>query len=312
MMRPIRTLAAVCAAVLTALLFSPAASATASDGLLVLDDFTTGQIYTVTQSGTNVTQLTHATGGSFALEARWSPNGRRIAFVIISNGLPRIYTMAADGSGQHKLRDDSPAWTNESPDYFPGGNRFVFSRCHTDNSGCVLATVALNGTGLRTLTSPGFEVYDVAATVSPDGSRIAFTRFNADGVHSRVWVMKADGSGAHPVTAPALEGISPAWHPNGTQLIVASNCCRLGGNVYRVPASGGARTQLTHTPYPNFSGAGVYAPSGSKIAFASNRNYPDRSGQDLFVMNANGTHQVKLNTGLTGVNLIDWAPSTAG
>ena len=214
MMHRMRVLVAVCAAALTALVFSPAASATAGDGLLAFDDFNTGQIYTVTQSGTHVTQLTHVTGDSFALEARWSPNGRRIAFVIIANGLPTGSTRwprtaaTSTSCGTTVLR-----WTNESPDYFPGGNRFVFSRCHLDNSGCVLATVGINGTGLRTLTSSRFEVYDVSATVSPDGGRIAFTRFNADGVHSQVWVMKSDGSGAHAVTAACARGDSAVAGP---------------------------------------------------------------------------------------------------
>lgn len=327
MIRPIRAVAAMAVTISAATSIStpatsistpttsistPATASTATDGLIVLDDFKTGQVYTVNQSGTNLTQVTHVTGDSFAVAPRWSPDGRRIAFVIVANGLDRIYTMAANGSGIHQLRSETPTWNDDTPDYFPSGNRIVFSRCHSDGSGCVIAVVGINGTGLQTLTSLRFEVFDVSPTVSPDGSRIAFTRFNADGVHARVWVMNADGTGAHAVTAPALETNLPYWTPDGTHLTVSSNCCRLGGDVYRVPGSGKAPTQLTHTPWPLFSSSGVSAPSGSKIGFVSNRNYPDRSGADLFVMNANGSHQVKVKTGLTGVGVLDWAPSTAG
>jgi Tol biopolymer transport system component len=215
--------------------------------------------------------------------------------------------MAWDGTGRHLLRTDTPAWNNDAATYFPNGKRIAFARCHTDGNGCELATVRTDGTHFRTLTHTGHEVYDFAPDVSPDGNRIAFARFNANGVRSQVWVINPNGTGAHPVTRPALEAGSPRWSPDGAKLIVSNNCCRLGGNVYRIPATGGHPTQLTHTPWPSFSGGNTsYAPNGAKIAFISDRNHSDRCCFDLYVMRANGQHQIKVKTGLTAVLSVDW------
>ena len=304
-----RILAALLAAAAVILGVTTAAGASPVDGYLVVDDGNTGQIYTLTQLGTNVTAVTDVPNGELAIQPRWSPDGRRIAFVRIGNGPDRMYTMAADGSDVHLVLRDGPRWNDSAPDYFPDGNRIVFARCQGDGSGCVVTTVGVDGTGLQQLTQLRFEVYDAAPTVSPDGAHIAFIRFNADGVRSRLWVMNTDGSAGHPVTPPALEPYVAAWSPDSASLLTASDCCRLGGDLYSINLADGSRTRLTHTPYPNFSGAGVYAPSGREIAFNTDRNYPDKCCLDLYLMRADGEHQVKVNTGLKGIRSIDWGPS---
>ena len=52
--------------------------------------------------------------------------------MIVGNGPDRMYTMAADGSDRHKVRNDGPAWNDDAPDYFPDGTQLVFARCHVD------------------------------------------------------------------------------------------------------------------------------------------------------------------------------------
>ena len=287
-------------------------SASGIDGYLVADDAHTGQIFRLDQLGGDLTQLTHLSHGDAAIAPRWSPDGQHIAFVIFGRHPNRMFTMDRNGHNLHLLRADSPAWNNDVPDYFPNGRRVAFARCHSDGTGCVIATARVDGTHLRTLTSTGFEEYDFYPDVSPDGDRIAYTKTNANGVHGQVWIMNSDGTGAHPVTAPALEGWLPRWTADGTALIVSSNCCRLGGNLYRLPVDGGPATPLTHTLWPNFSDSAGPAPSGREIAFVTDRNYSDKCCTDLYVMRSDGGHQVKVDIPLTGVRDVDWGPSPLG
>jgi Tol biopolymer transport system component len=304
-----RIVVAVVAAA-TAVLVAPAsAEASAINGYIAVDDGASGQIYRLTQLGTDLTQLTHVSGpGEFAFAPHWSPDGRRIAFEMHTGGSFRMFTMAFDGSDVQAVLADAKRWDDSAVSYLDN-DRLLFSRCHRNGTGCSIAVVNTDGTDLQLVTRTGFEEYDFAPLASPDGSRISFIKYNGNGIHAQAWVMNVDGSGAHPVTAPALESYTATWAPDGRSLLVSSNCCRLGGDIYSVDLSSGTRTRITRTPYPNFSGFGDYAPSGREIAFLTDRNYPDKCCTDLFVMRSDGAHQVKVPTGLTGMGAVDWGPS---
>ena len=57
-------------------------------------------VYTVRTDGSELTQLTHESGGSVNAGAdAWSPDGTRIAFTSNRTGTYQIYTMNADGTG---------------------------------------------------------------------------------------------------------------------------------------------------------------------------------------------------------------------
>src|SRR5205823_577644 len=64
----------------------------------------TVQIFAINTDGTGLQQLTRPPGQSEI--PVWSPDGRRIAFVSTRDqGLPELYVMNADGTGQRRLTD---------------------------------------------------------------------------------------------------------------------------------------------------------------------------------------------------------------
>jgi TolB protein len=140
----------------------------------------------------------------------WSPDGRRIAFSRFHGTLPDnpktgvakgdfdIWTMSADGSHQHHVRDTCcyAAWS-------PDGSRIAYMR------GGDLWVMSPSGNAKRQVTKG--PAYDVDPTWSPDGMKLAFAS-NRSG-NFDIWVVNADGSGLHRLTTdPADEG-SPAWSP---------------------------------------------------------------------------------------------------
>lgn len=67
--------------------------------------------------------------------------------------------------------------------------------------------------------------------------------------------------------------------------------------IFTMDARGGHRHRLTHAPRDRFAPLSSYdpafSPDGSRIAFTSNRH--DGWSDDIYVMNADGTHQTRLS-----------------
>jgi Tol biopolymer transport system component len=279
------------------------------NGRIAFADFGTGQLYSINPDGTGLRQLTHVAAPGVADQPDWSPDGRRIAFSSDLSGEPRLYVMDRDGSRQRLVFSDLSGYADFIPKYTPDGSRLIFARCRDV---CAIYSVRVDGTHLQALTrfKVGInEAVDFDPSVAPDGRRIAFVRFNAGGIQAQVYVMRADGSGAHPITPPALEAFAPDWTPDGRHLLVASNCCRLGSAIYRVNPDGSGLTRLTRPQFPHNDILPSASPQGDRVAFSSDRPYPDICCLDLFLMRADGSGLHRVPTGLVGVQEPDWGPA---
>src|SRR5207247_4447119 len=135
-------------------------------------------------------------------------------------------------------------------------------------------------------------------SVSPDGARIAFARFDADGFIARIFVMGLDGANPHAVSPPPLEGFAPDWSPNGKRITFSSNAARPGSSIFTMRADGADVKRLTPDAFPQNDFASVYSPRGDRIAYASDRNYPDLCCADLFAIGASGGAADLIDVGL--------------
>jgi TolB protein len=150
--------------------------------------------------GTNERPLVDA-----ADRARWSPDGKRFAYVSYADPETRgLGVVRADGSDAHLLAQ-SPIFIG-APAWSPDGSQlaYVASAGGSDTS---LYVVRVDGTDARLLTkgvigSPQW---------SPDGSLIAFTRGSANA--PRVAVIKTDGSGEQGVATGGLAASDSTWRP---------------------------------------------------------------------------------------------------
>jgi Tol biopolymer transport system component len=277
------------------------------DGRIAFWDFMTGQIYTMNPDGTALVQATHVSRGHQAADPAWSPDATKIAFDTDVSGDVRLWVMHANGSHPHQLTGDRPGYNDFVPTYTPNGRRVIFARCRPDPpGGCAISSVRTDGTHRRAITPFQADVTDFDPQVSPDGTRIVFERFGAHGIIAQLYVMRADGSGAIAVTSPALEGFAPNWSPNGKAVTFSSNCCRFKSNVYVMHPDGTGISRLTNTAFPNNDFQSAYAPGGDRIAFASDRRYPDLCCADLFVMRSDGTRETFVHTGITGALNPSW------
>jgi len=120
---------------------------------------------------------------------------------------------------------------------------------------------------------------------SPDGSSIAYVT-DRDG-NAEIYVMNADGSNPRRLTnTPAAEG-SPAWTPDGTRIVYASNAAEGTTGTFHIwimDADGSNPRQLTQGPHSDFQP--TVSPDGGTIAFTTDRD----TNYNIYLMGIDGSN----------------------
>jgi TolB protein len=196
-------------------------------------------------------------GGAVNLEPRFSPDGKRLAFVSTSykghfhifiadfsagtvsnvrqltpehiSPLPRYYYSKID----HEI---SPVWSRDGSEIL-----FVSNRGH------------IHGTGgfWRIKAEPGAEAREIhyeetnwkaRPDLSPDGKRVVYASYLGQQWH-QLWLMPSEGGDAFPISYGEYDNTNPRWSPDGSKIAFISN---RGGNtslwIQTIP--GGAQTEL--------------------------------------------------------------------
>jgi TolB protein len=176
-------------------------------------------------------------GGAVNVEPRFSPDGKRMAFVSTSykghfhivvgqfdhgllssvrqltpenvSSLPRYYYSQVD----HEI---SPVWTRDGSEIL-----FVSNRSH------------LHGTGgfWKIKVEPGAEAREIhyeetnwkaRPDFSPDGKRMVYASYLGRNWH-QLWVMPAAGGDVFPISYGDFDNVYPRWSPDGSKIAFISN-----------------------------------------------------------------------------------------
>jgi Tol biopolymer transport system component len=171
----------------------------------------------------------------FAQGMQWSLDGKRIAFLFVP-GATRLPEATASGNPRVGVIGESDVQVQR------------------------VAEIAVSGGALEVLTPKGLYVYEFR--VSPIGNRIAYTAAKPPGDNNwwtaKLYVQDARvGAVPRVVVDPAtvigsLRGLQialPRWSPDAARILfiggLMSDRGATGGNLYSVPASGGAPVNLT-------------------------------------------------------------------
>jgi Tol biopolymer transport system component len=195
--------------------------------------------------------------GMVNVEPRFSPDGKRIAFVSTSyNGRFHIFV----GRFQDGALSDVQRWTGEnrsplpryyyspfdheiSPAWSPDGAELLF----VSNRGHIYGT----GGFWRMKAEPGAEPHEIhyeetawkaRPAFSPDGRRVVYASYLGQAWH-QLWVMPAQGGDPFPISYGDFDNINPRWSPDGSKIAFISN---RGGNVslWLQQVTGGAQEPI--------------------------------------------------------------------
>ena len=237
-------------------------------------------VYLYDSAGTPIRKLTDQP--NFDYQARWSPDGRRVAYVSVRENRQVIFTMRPDGSELIQLTANGVQ--NSEPSWSPDGRRIAF-RSERNGSPEIFVMNA-DGTDQRVLTSGIRAVYP---DWSPDGSKILFTG-TVDN-RANIFVVNSDGSGQRQLTQSATGNSRLAfWSPDGKQILF--NTTRDGNDEIYIMAADGSNPRNISNHSANDVPFG-WSADGQYILFLSTR---DRNARDVYRMKADGSSVTRVTT----------------
>jgi Tol biopolymer transport system component len=228
-------------------------------------------LYKISTDGRHTVRMTNIENSGFA---DWAPDGKRIVFEQMTNGIHQIFVADADGARpvqitQCTLDCLSPTWS-------PDGSRIAYLSRETLDS-AVTIVIDADGTNPRRIgATKDFHNNWVGRPVgwSPDGRQITYELGD-------VYTIGVDGGAPVRVTT-GERALHPDWSPDGARIVFASE----GGGLAILDLATSGITRLDPDGNDNYP---VWSPDGRRIAFS--RVY---DSQHIVLINADGTGLVDL------------------
>lgn len=231
------------------------------------------EIRIIRPDGTAARVLAKRNGGT---SLSWTPDGRMLVFD--EPEAHRVFAQYSDlravdvASG--KVRRLTRGARAREPDVSADGRRVVFVHQHVGRS--ELATIGLDGSGLRDLTASEAGVQWSGPRWSPQDDSIVASRWRPGGWLDVVLVDPASGA-VTPLTDDRAKDVEPAWSPRGDSVVFRSD--RDGvSNLYAFRLADRALLRMTNVLGGAFTPD--MSPTGDRLAFAE---YGAR-GYDLRLM----------------------------
>jgi Tol biopolymer transport system component len=224
-------------------------------------------------------------------QARWSPDGSRIAYAGYTDGQYGLRVMNADGSGDHIVATDPTAAISLSKQpWSADGSRLAWGPAREGD----IYTVNAAGGDVRRITTDGRE--KEPPVWSPNGTQLAYASL-APGppVSWELFSAHDDGSAPVQITSGGFQNMEPSWSPNGSSIafVRTANSRRA---VYVVHPDGTDLHRVVE--FSGNLGEPAWSPDGSKIAYTNQvnaRSAPySAPGVEIFLVNADGSGERRL------------------
>jgi TolB protein len=226
-------------------------------------------IWRIDSDGANLVRVSPT--GRITATPAWSPDGSSIVFSEFRDGRWTLY-LDRLSSGTRTAIPNSSAANSMGPSFAPDGKTLVYS--HGLDAGYGVESVDISRMCCaHILTHDGRFADNVSPTYSPDGQRIAYVS-NRTGV-PEIYVMDDDGTGRTQLVPSDFEPggrplptYSPAWSPDGSQLVFDRDTPAGGRQLYIWSVGSGQVRQLTAAGRNDDPS---WAPDSRHIVFKSTR-----------------------------------------
>ncbi len=269
-------------------------------------------LWTINYDGSDNRPVT--SGNFHDSSPRWSPDGKRLAFISNRDGSPQIYERWSDTGEVERVTNlpEGPSGISWSPD----GQQIAFFS---------LVSEQPHKLGTLPTPPPGAKWADPARIVDKLVYRFDQVGYLKPG-KTQLFVVAADGSAPRQISEGNLNigagggmgAAAPAWAPDGKSIILSANrnpdaeANPLNTDVYEFSLDGGAVKTLTARKGPDNSPA--ISRDGRRIAYVG---FDDRHQgyqvNGLYVMFRDGSNSRELTADLDrDVSNPKWAPDGRG
>jgi Tol biopolymer transport system component len=209
-------------------------------------------LYLMNVDGSGLKQLTPAPGSDF--EPAWSPDGKRIAFTSVREGIRQIYALDVNSLAITLLTNTTDAMESSQPAWSPDGKKIAYTVKRVG----VYQVWAMNSDGQEAvqLARSGQNLWDFSPAWAPDGKTIYFSQRQPGGY--RPWLMKLNYEDL--TQEPhRLNFVTPiddvSISADGLWLVYEGMASDGNRDIYFVTTAGSGRTRLTNDPKFDFDPA---------------------------------------------------------
>ncbi len=235
-----------------------------------------------TQKKTNLTE-----NPANDMNPQLSPDGKFIVFYSDRDGDNEIYRMKLDDRSVEQLTKNNSH--DYDPAYSPDGTMIAYKSTAFDQKGDIFIMDA-DGSNPRNLTPDRSDTEEWDPTFTLDGKKIIFViRTNGDDMTDEIAEINTDGTGFKQLTSNNIPDWYPSIHPSLDRIVFISKTDpKNPDDIYVSALDGTDRVQMTALPGNDADPS--WSQFGDKIIFIN-----DQDGDyDIYMMNADGTHQKKL------------------
>ena len=190
-----------------------------------------GDLYTLPIAGGEAAPLTHSI--AWEMQARWSPDGKRIAYISDAGGGDNVWVMNADGSDARAVTKDDYR-LSYTPTWSPDG-QFIAARKHFSGTRALgsgeiwLYHASGTGKGVQLNEKPNWEKDLGEPAFSPDGRYVYFSQdttrgttfeYNKDSNKEIFDIQRIDlhDGSVEPLVTGQGGAVRPVPSPDGKQL----------------------------------------------------------------------------------------------
>ncbi len=148
--------------------------------------------------------------------ARWSPDGKTIAFMSDRSGEDEVWTVNQDGTGEAQQLTTGGQAMRYAPEWSPDGKRIAFS----DKDGRIFVLTVATKELKEVANETRGQVRDY--TWSPDSRFLAFT-LSDDNRQGSIWIWSQAEGKLRRATGEIWNEQSPTWDPEGNYLFYLSD-----------------------------------------------------------------------------------------